>query len=48
MAQITDHIGKLTGGITQQPPETRIKEATQTMVNAYPSAIQGLSKRRGA
>lgn len=48
MAQVTDHIAKLTGGITQQPPETRIKEAVEEMVNAYPSAIQGLSKRRGA
>lgn len=46
--QVSDHIPKLTGGITQQPPETRIKTATDVMVNAYPSAIQGLSKRRGA
>jgi len=46
--QITDHIPNLVGGITQQPPETRIKTAVDEMVNAYPSAIQGLSKRRGA
>ena len=46
--QINDHIPNLVGGITQQPPETRIKTAVDEMVNAYPSAIQGLSKRRGA
>ena len=46
--QITDHVPNLVGGITQQPPETRIKTAVEEMVNAYPSAIQGLSKRRGA
>lgn len=46
--QITDHIPNLVGGITQQPPETRIKTACEEMVNAYPSAVQGLSKRRGA
>ena len=46
--QITDHVPNLVGGITQQPPETRIKTAVEEMVNAYPSAVQGLSKRRGA
>jgi len=46
--QITDHVPNLVGGITQQPPETRIKTAVEEMVNAYPSAIQGLNKRRGA
>ena len=46
--QISDHIPNLVGGITQQPPETRIKTAVESMVNAYPSAVQGLSKRRGA
>ena len=46
--QITDHVPNLVGGITQQPPETRIKTAVEEMVNASPSAIQGLSKRRGA
>jgi hypothetical protein len=46
--QISDHIPNLVGGITQQPPETRIKTACEEMVNAYPSAVQGLSKRRGA
>ena len=48
MTQITDHIPNLVGGITQQPPETRIRTAVDKMVNAYPSAVQGLSKRRGA
>ena len=48
MTQITDHIPNLVGGITQQPPETRIRTAVNKMVNAYPSAVQGLSKRRGA
>ena len=46
--QITDHVPNLVGGITQQPPETRIKTAVEEMINASPSAIQGLSKRRGA
>ena len=46
--QITDHLPNLVGGITQQPPETRIKTAVEEMINAYPSAVQGLSKRRGA
>lgn len=46
--QITDHVPNLVGGITQQPPETRIKTAVEEMINASPSAIQGLTKRRGA
>lgn len=48
MSQITDHLPNLVGGITQQPPETRIRTAVEEMINAYPSAVQGLSKRRGA
>ena len=45
MANITQTIHSLTGGISQQPDEQKIPGQVKNMVNAIPDVTQGLLKR---
>ena len=45
MANITQTIPNLTGGISQQPDENKIPGQVKDMINALPDVTQGLTKR---